>query len=319
MVPPDANTGQPLRAASRRRATRVLALCALLCATLPPLASCTTVALGVANAPALVGDHVRHANLPYADGPRGLLDVYAPAQAARAPVVVFWYGGSWTAGSKGAYRFVGATLAADGIVTVIPDYRLYPEVRFPTFLDDAATALRWVRDHIEEYGGDPERIWLMGHSAGAHMAAMLALDGRRLAAVGVPRASIRGLIGLSGPYALEPNSDELRHIFAAPYTALDWQPYRFADATSPPTLLLHGAADTVVVPGHADRLAEALRSAGVAVELQIYPERKHADTVAALSLPGRGRAPVREAIRDFIFRTSVVDVSRNGPPTGRVP
>ena len=188
-------------------------------------------------------------------------------------------------------------------MVVIPDYRLYPQARFPAFVDDGAAALRWTRDHVADFGGDADRLWLMGHSAGAHEAALLALDSRRLDAVGVPRTAIRGLIGLSGPYALEPNSDELRAIFAAPHTPADWQPYRFASAAAPPALLLHGAADTVVVPAHAERLAQALRAAGVAVDHRVYPRCDHADTVAALSRPGRSRAPVEAAIREFVRAT----------------
>ncbi len=287
----------------RRDALRALAFAALCAAGTLSLPGCTAVAFGIANVPALVGDHQRHADLRYAAGPRQTLDVYVPRGAARAPVVVFWYGGAWTTGSKAEYRFVGASLAAAGYVVVIPDYRLYPRARFPDFVDDGAAALGWTHAQIAGYGGDPARIWLMGHSAGAHQAAMLALDPRRLAASGVPRSAIRGLVGLSGPYVLEPNSDELRAIFAAPWTPADWQPVRFVTPGAPPVLLLHGAADDVVVPAHSERLAQALRDAGVSVEYQVFAGRRHADTVAALSRPARWRAPVQAAVRAFIERT----------------
>jgi acetyl esterase/lipase len=289
----------------RRNALRGLALATLWAAGALALPGCTAVAFGIANVPALVGNYERHAGLRYAAGPRHSLDVYVPYGAALAPVVVFWYGGAWTSGDKADYRFVGASLAAAGYVVVIPDYRLFPRARFPEFVDDGAAALRWTHDQVARYGGDPARIWLMGHSAGAHQAALLALDEHRLAASGVPRTAIRGLIGLSGPYALEPNSDELRAIFAAPWTPADWQPVRFVTPGAPPALLLHGGADDVVVPAHSERLAQALRDAGVSVEHQVFAGRRHADTVAALSRPGRSRAPVQTAIQAFIERTGV--------------
>jgi len=290
-------------AVTRRELLRTLTLVATPAVAGAMLSGCTAVAFGIANVPARIGDHRRHADLPYGTGPRHTLDVYAPRASSGRPVVVFWYGGAWTAGSRANYRFVGATLAASGFVTVIPDYRLYPGARFPEFVDDGAAALRWTREHVARFGGDPDRIWLMGHSAGAHQAAMLALDARRLDAVQVPRAAIRGLIGLSGPYALEPDSDELRAIFAAPYTSADWQPVRFVTPQSPPVLLLHGGADTIVVPAHAERLVAALRAAGVPVDYREFASRRHADTIAALSRPAAGRAPVQQAIIDFIQRT----------------
>lgn len=300
---------------SRRDALRVLTLTALWATGASALAGCTAVAFGIANVPALVGDHERHADLRYAAGPRHTLDVYVPRTAARAPVVVFWYGGAWTAGSKGHYRFVGATLAAAGYVVVIPDYRLYPHAKFPDFIDDGAAALRWTYSHVAALGGDPDRIWLMGHSAGAHAAAMLALDARRLDAAGVPRSAIRGLIGLSGPYVLEPNSDELRAIFAPPWKPADWQPVRFVTPGAPPALLLHGAADDVVVPAHSERLAQALRDAGVTVDHEVYAGRSHTDTLAALSRPARRRAPVQAAIQAFIERTGAPAVTAVPPGT----
>jgi acetyl esterase/lipase len=129
------------------------------------------------------------------------VDVYTPKQAAEQPraVVIFFYGGGWQTGSKGEYRFAGEALAAQGFVAVVPDYRVYPEVRFPLFLEDGAGAVRWVHDHIQEFGGDPQRVFLMGHSAGAHIAAMLALDPRYLAAQGLAPKDLRGFIGVAGP------------------------------------------------------------------------------------------------------------------------
>ena len=281
------------------------------------LVSCGGLALSIANAPALVGPFDRFAGLAYGEGPRRRLDVYQPHSAragrAGAPVVVFWYGGAWQRGSKSQYRFVGAALAESGFVAVLPDYRLYPQVRFPEFIDDGAAALRWVTQHAADYGGDPQKIFLMGHSAGAHLAASLALDPTRLTRAGVDPAQIRGLIGLSGPYELAPNTAVLNRIFAAPYGPADWQPLRLAGRDSPPALLLHGGDDSLVLPRNAEKLAAALTAAGVAARAVIYPGKGHADTVAALSVPARGRAPVLEAVRAFVSERSGLSL----PPARR--
>jgi acetyl esterase/lipase len=164
--------------------------------------------------------------------------------------------------------------------------------------------VKWAGDHAREYGGDPRRLFVAGHSAGAHLAAMLAVQPRWLQAAGADPAAIRGLIGLSGPYALEPNSAALHAIFTAPFTPADWQPAAQVTRGAPPALLLHGGADDVVWPRQAEALAATLRAAGVPVELEIYPGRGHADLVAALSAPGRRRAPVLQAITRFVSARS---------------
>ncbi len=268
------------------------------------LAGCSRLAFGVANLAARSGAFERHADLAYGPADRRTLDVYAPRGAHDAPVIVFFYGGAWTRGSKEDYRFVGAALAEAGYVTVLPDYRLYPAAPFPLFIQDGAQAVKWVGEHAREYGGNPQQIFLAGHSAGAHLAAMLAVQSRWLEAAGADPRAIRGLIGLSGPYALEPNSRTLNAIFAAPWRASDWQPAALVMPRAPPALLLHGADDNVVWPVQAEKFAAALRAAGVPVELEIFADRRHADTVAALSAPGRRRAPVLEAIQRFISARS---------------
>jgi acetyl esterase/lipase len=265
--------------------------------------ACGGLAFAVANAPALFGDFERHADIAYGDNPRQHLDVYAPTKAIGRPVIVFWHGGAWEEGERSNYRFVGAALADAGYVAVIPDYRLFPEARFPAFVDDGAAALAWVARNAASFGGDPGRIYLAGHSAGAHLAAMLAYDPARLDRVGVPRAAIHGFIGLSGPYALDPNSDRLRAIFAAPFGLDDWQPVRLAKPGAPPALLLHGEADGVVDVAHARTFAQALEALGVKVTLRVYEKRDHRDTVAAFALAAPDRLPVLAEIRIFIDAT----------------
>ena len=263
-------------------------------------AGCTSISFLIANTATLTGKYDRSTHHAYGPESRQQVDVYSPKDAKDRPVVVFFYGGSWTAGSRGLYRFVGAALAERGIVTVVPDYRLYPQVKFPLFVDDGALAVAWVQKHAQEFGGDPHRIVLMGHSAGGHEAAFLAYDRQLLEKVGAHPEWIVGLVGLSGPYALEPDTEVLNTIFASPYTAADWQPVRFVTSQSPPTLLVHGTADDVVSIKHAEKLRDVLQANHVRVETQFYPGKRHADTVAGMSVPARGRTPVLDQSVSFI-------------------
>jgi len=276
----------------------LMRLTALLVAT-TFVSGCSSIAFGIANTATLFGKYERSANHPFGTAQQQL-DVYTPPHAVNCPVVIFWYGGGWTSGSKDSYRFVGAALAERGFVTVLPDYRLYPKARFPAFIDDGAEAIAWVQKHAQEYGGDPRRIVLMGHSAGAHEAAFLAYDRKRLIDAGINADSIVGLVGLSGPYALEPNSDVLNTIFAKPYTPAEWQPIRFVSSQSPPTFLAHGDADTTVSIEHAKKLRDALQANHVRVEAEFYPDKGHADTIAALSIPARRRLPVLDQATKFM-------------------
>lgn len=268
------------------------------------LAACTNLLLGIANAPARIGDFQRVAAQRFGSLPRQQLDVYAPGTQDQAPVVVFWYGGSFERGNREKYRFVGAALAEAGLVAVLPDYRVYPEVRFPVFVEDAAAAVRWVRDNIKDYGGDPTRIFLMGHSAGAYLATLTALDRRYLQKAGAGDLRLRGVIALSGPHVLTPNTDVLNRIFAAPWRLVDWQPVHFASVAAPPMLLIHGASDTLVDPEHSSRLAEALRLAGASAQLELIAGAGHADTVAAISRVARSRGPVLEKVVEFVRQQS---------------
>lgn len=263
------------------------------------LTACGNLGFFVANAPVAFASSKRTTDLAYGEDDRQHLDVFS-LKTGEHPVVVFFYGGGWTTGKKSHYGFVGAALAARGFVTVIPDYRLYPEVRFPEFMADGAQAVAWVRQHAREFGGDPDRIVLMGHSAGAHMAALLALNDAYLAKAGVPEHSIVGLIGLSGPYDLVPNSDTLNSIFTDPYRPEDWQPVRFASSRAPPTLLLHGQDDTAVFATHTQKLNDALQSRGVRVEAHFYPNRDHADTIASFAIAARFRTPALEDTLTFL-------------------
>lgn len=280
----------------------VAAFIAAACAA--ALLGCSGFNFFVANAPNAFGSFRRSSNLAYGNDARQTLDVYAPKRPEHRPVIIFFYGGTWSAGKKSDYAFVGAALAEHGYVTVIPDYRLYPEVKFPTFVDDGARAVAWVQQHARDFGGDPDRLVLMGHSAGAHIAALLALNPSYLAAAGVRLHSVAGFIGLSGPYALAPDTATLHAIFGAPYTPNEWQPVHFADRTAPPTLLLHGADDDVVYSAHTEKLRDALLSQGVEVETHLYPGCGHADTIASFTLVVRYRTPALKQSLAFLDRIS---------------
>ena len=233
---------------------------------------------------------------------RQALDVYAPRrETAPAPVAVFFYGGSWDSGRRQDYGWVGRALAAQGFLTILPDYRLYPTVRYPSFVEDGALAVRWAVDHARELGGDPSRIVLIGHSAGAYNAAMLALDDHYLKAAGVDPKAVRAFAGLSGPYDFLPLDGPItRQTFGAYPDLPSTQPSAYVRADSPPAFLATGDADTTVKPRNTKALATALRVKGVVVEERHYEGLNHADTVLALSRPLRGKAPVLAEMTAFL-------------------
>jgi acetyl esterase/lipase len=275
-----------------------------LIATLVLLCGCSTSKFFLANAPTEFDRVVVHKNLPYGQDPRQGLDVYSPRGAVNRPVVIFWYGGSWVKGNKSQYRFVGTTLAERGIVTVLPDYRLYPQVTFPAFDEDGARAVAWVEHHVQEFGGDPRHIVLMGHSAGGHTAAFLAFNHEFLRKYGADPDDISGLVGLSGTYVMVPETPTEHATFPPPYTNADWQPIRFVDAHSPPTLLLHGTDDTEVLPREAIELRDKMLSEQLSVELHLYPHRGHGDTVASFAPLARWRTPALKDTLEFIARVT---------------
>jgi acetyl esterase/lipase len=247
--------------------------------------------------------YTRAIGIPYASGPRHLLDVYAPTpRQAHAPVAVFLYGGGWQTGDRALYLYVGAALASRGVVTLIPDYRLFPAVRYPAFLQDAAAAVRYAHDHAAEFGGDPSRLFLIGHSAGAYLAAMLALDPRWLEAVGLsPARDIAGFSGLAGPYDfLSLQSPVLQAIFGPESGWPEEEPINHAAAGAPPALLLAGAGDKLIDPTNTQRLAARLQAAGDKVQIRIYPKVDHAGLVAAFSWPLRLLAPTLNDCLQFI-------------------
>ncbi|MES2818779.1 MAG: alpha/beta hydrolase [Pseudomonadota bacterium] len=259
--------------------------------------------LTVLNAVTPSATYDRAAGLAYGDHPRQRLDIYTPRDLkGPAPVVLFFYGGTWRTGERGDYAFVGEALASRGMVAVVADYRLYPEVRYPAFLEDGALALAWTRERIAQYGGDPDALFLMGHSSGAYNAAMLALDKRLLAAVDLAPSLVRGWIGLAGPYDFLPiENPDVKPVFFHPDTPVDSQPINQVGPDAPPALLIAAEKDKLVDPRrNTGGLAEALRGAGVMVE-EVYDDgTNHMTLVGALSRPLRSLGPVLERVEAFV-------------------
>lgn len=232
------------------------------------------------------------------------LNVWAPKDRKPGqtyPVLVFYYGGGWVKGSRGEYDFAGRAYAARGFVVVVPDYRLVPAVHFPMFVQDSALAVKWTRDNVARFGGDPRRITLGGHSAGAYNAAMLALDPHWLRDIGVDPKIVRAAALLAGPYDFYP-FDKKRSIDAMSNwpRPRETQPIRFAAKDSPPLWLAAGTADDVVRPYNSERLAAKLKGLGATVELRLYPGKSHNDLIMGISKPLRGRAPTLQESVDFL-------------------
>ncbi len=256
------------------------------------------------------------ADLAYGSNARHRLDVYSPQDAAAtAPVVVFFFGGNWTRGEREDYAFVGRALAARGIVAVIPDYRLYPEVRYPDFLDDSAQAIAWTKKEIARYGGDPARLYVMGHSAGAYNAAMVALDPRWLERQGLKTSALRGWIGLAGPYDFIPIENKTtRPVFHFPNTPPESQPINHAGAGTPPALLIAADGDKLVDPArNTGAMATRLRERGVPVQVHYYDQVSHTTLVASIAAPLRLLAPTLDTVAAFVKS----DAGRNPAPAGK--
>jgi acetyl esterase/lipase len=218
--------------------------------------------------------------------------------------VVFFYGGSWKDGSRAQYRFAGEALTSKGFIAVIADYRHFPEVRFPAFQTDAALALRWTVDHIAAYNGDPDAIFVMGHSAGAHMGALLAVDPTHARAAGVNDNTIKGFIGLAGPYAMVPSQvNSIRDVFAGLPDENVARPVHFVTAAGPkppPMLLLYGLGDKTVGRANASEFAARVRSTGGEATVIEYPDITHPGIILAMAHYFRDRAPVLEDAAAFV-------------------
>jgi acetyl esterase/lipase len=245
-------------------------------------------------------------DIVYGPDPRQKLDIYAPRQSPIGmPMVIFFYGGSWNSGERDEYEFLGDALASRGFLTIIPDYRLAPRARFPIFLEDCAAAVRWSVDHGGALGGDPRKLVLMGHSAGAYNAVMLGLDQRYLRGVGVDPVAVRGVAGLSGPYDFLPlDARATREAFAGAPDLAATQPIHFARRDGPALLLLWGDKDATVGRRSIDAMTRAAEAAGESVEAKIYPNLDHAGMLLDISRLLRGNAPVLDDVTAFARRVT---------------
>ena len=242
----------------------------------------------------------------YGQDARQTLDVYGPRGVRSGlPVVVFFYGGGWYEGRRQDYAFAAQAIATRGFIVVVPDYRVFPQVVYPAFLEDGAHAVRWTQDHIGPLGGDPARIVLAGHSAGAYNAVELALDDKFLKAAGVELRHIRGVAGLAGPYDFLPlDVKASRDAFGAYPDLPSTQPIHHVRSDAPPMFLAHGTADNVVGIHNTRNLAAALTAAGAPVEMHFYEGVDHAGLALALSRPFRRKAPLLADLTAFLRRAT---------------
>lgn len=270
-------------------------------ASLLALAACTP--LGALNATIPTDGVTILRDVPYMQGARGGMDIYRPASAAGPlPMTVFFYGGSWRSGNRADYLFLATALARAGMVVVVPDYRLHPEAQFPDYLADAARAVAAARAGAAAWGADPERLALAGHSAGAWIAAMLALDPRYLAAAGDSRAHLTGVVGIAGPYDFLPiESPRVRAVFAAATDQRTTQPITYADGAGPPMLLLHGADDDIVEPRNSTILARRIKAAGGTADVRIYPGTGHIGILSSFAPLLRDGSPALADTARFIL------------------
>lgn len=274
-------------------------LAALLGATLTVMLTGCTMAVFNVIVPRS-GYHVQ-TDIAYGGDPRQKLDVYIPDNLkVPAPVLVFFYGGSWQDGDKDQYLAVGQSFASRGVITVVVNYRLYPPNKFPSFVEDGALALKYVHEHAAQFGGDPKRIFLSGHSAGAYIAVMLGSNYQYVRDAGADPAWIDGVIGIAGPYDFLPLKDPaIIDLFGGDRVAAT-QPINFVDGKRPPMLLVAGTDDQTVSPKNAMRMADKLKSFGGEADVKFYPGVGHIGVILSLAPGFRGRTTLRDDMLAFI-------------------
>lgn len=268
------------------------------------LSACTP--LHLLNAVVLSHPYHRVRNVAYGPHKREKLDIYIPKTPSAGPVkvVVFFYGGYWRYGRKRGYKFVGEALSSRGVIAVVPNYRLYPSVDWHGFVADGALAYRWVERHIKAYGGDSRQVFVMGHSAGAYIAAMVAFDHPLQKAMKLTSPPC-GFIGLAGPYAFLPiTNPKVQQVFASSRHLIDTQPIHYVSSGDPPTLLLFGRDDHTVNPSNSLRLAAALKAHGDRVRVISYPDIGHISLLVSLASPFRFLAPTLRDTMAFVQSTT---------------
>ncbi len=275
------------------------------------LGACTSASLLIVNTLAKLDSYSVYQDIAYAEHALNRLDIYVPEKqvdknSPRHPVVIFFYGGCWggcETRTKEEYSFVAQALTAQGYIVVLPDYRRHPEVTFDAIINDASKSVEWVKDNIKQYGGNSNKVFLMGHSAGAHIAAMLTLNEENLQAE--TYESIKGFVGLAGPYDFLPFTKPYQSIVFGPEQKFPAsQPVNFVDGTEPPLLLLYGEEDTTVFPRNIKNLAEKVKKKEGKVEVHIYQNIDHFSILSALSIPYQDSQEILADIVRFLDHKS---------------
>ncbi len=245
-------------------------------------------------------------DVSYGADPRQKLDIYTPRKAPPVATVLFIYGGSWKSGDRSLYRFLGEAFAAKGYQLVVADYRLYPQLSYPGFVEDGAKAFAWVKANIAGYGGRPDRLFLMGHSAGGYNAAMIMVDPSWLRPYGLKPKDAIGLILLAAPLSFNPaETASTKDIFATAPDINAARPIKLAAAGAagmPPVLLLHGTADDTVGHWNSENFTKAVNDAGGGAELKLYSGVSHLGVITCFAWPLRWRASCLEDATGFMSK-----------------
>jgi acetyl esterase/lipase len=261
--------------------------------------ACSPLKFAAINAPVLSYEGEIKQDIAYGQLKEQKLDIYIPqAQDAPLPVVIFFHGGRWTFGDKSQYKFVGMTLSNLGYVVVIPNTRLYPQVKFPVFIEDAAESVAWVHRNIDQYGGNQE-LFIAGHSSGAHMGALLIADQSYLKPFNLNPSIVSAFAGMAGPYDFEPQSEELKTIFGPPSNYPKMAVTHFIDGDEPPMLLIYTSDDDTVHIRNLRLLAEGIKRANGEVTTIIYDSGGHSASVSAFSWANPSDLPVPQDIHQF--------------------
>ena len=262
------------------------------------VSACGDIGLKLANLPAKFSHVSVQRNVPYGDDPLQTMDIYKAPEKENAPVVVFFYGGRWTDGKKENYAFVGNHFAKQGYTVIIPDYRKYPSVKFPAFVNDAAAAIAWAQNHIR-----PD-LYVMGHSAGAHIGALAVADPKYLKKAGGNAGKIIAFAGLAGPYDFTPKAADLKDMFGPPEHYEKMQVTTFITGTEPPMFLLYGGQDDLVDKSNMTKLAKAIEQKGGRVQTKTYPDYDHITLMASLTWMIDRKNQVANDILEFFRKAS---------------
>lgn len=266
------------------------------------LAACTPLQFALINVPSLTYEGQISEDVPYGQLPRQKLDIYVPnIDRETFPVVVFFHGGRWTDGSKKQYKFVAMTLSNMGYVVVLPNTRLYPDVKFPTFAEDAAKSVAWVYENIASYKGN-QNLFISGHSSGAHLGALIIADDSYLAAFELKPNIVTAFAGISGPYDFVPKAPDIKDMFGPVENYPNMVVTNFIDGNEPPMLLIYTGEDDTVHPRNLEALKAGIENVNGTVQTIIYKTGGHAAPVAAFSWANPSNLPVPEDIDEF-FKT----------------